>query len=317
MLVKEAPYIWHNGDVIRWQDAKVHVLSHALHYGTSVFEGIRAYHTPKGPAIFRLSDHMKRFFESAKVYRFNVPFSQQELEKACIDMVDQNELKSAYIRPVAFLGYGHVGLLPPMDLELDVSVIAFEWGSYLGESTLEHGVDVCVSSWNRIAPNTVPAMAKAGGNYLPSRLICMDAKRNGYHEAIALDTQGFVSEGPGENIFLIRDGVIYTPPLHHSVLAGITRDSVIKMANKYGYEVQEKTIPREMLYLADELFFTGTAAEVVPIRSVDKLEIGDGKPGPITKQIQRGFFGLFTGETEDEWGWLEHTPRHEDSLLLI
>jgi len=283
-------------------------MTHALHYGSSVFEGIRAYETPQGAAIFRLREHIRRLFDSCRIYRMDPPFTPDQVFEACRAVVRENGLKNAYIRPLVWRGYGEMGL-NPLRSPVEVMVAAMEWGAYLGAEGLEHGVDVHVSSWQRFAPNTLPAMAKAGGNYLSSQLIVMEAARNGYAEGIALDVHGWLSEGSGENLFLIRDGIIYTPPVTAALLPGITRDAVITLAQQLGYQVREQNLPREMLYLADELFFTGTAAEVTPIRSVDKLPVGSGKRGPITTAVQKAFFGLFSGETEDRWGWL--TPAAE------
>jgi branched-chain amino acid aminotransferase len=308
MPIRESKYIWFNGEMVPWEKATVHVMTHALHYGSSVFEGIRAYETPQGAAIFRLREHIRRLFDSCRIYRMDPPFTPDQVFEACRAVVRENGLKNAYIRPLVWRGYGEMGL-NPLRSPVEVMVAAMEWGAYLGAEGLEHGVDVHVSSWQRVAPNTLPAMAKAGGNYLSSQLIVMEAARNGYAEGIALDVHGWLSEGSGENLFLIRDGVIYTPPVTAALLPGITRDAVITLAQQLGYQVREQNLPREMLYLADELFFTGTAAEVTPIRSVDKLPVGSGKRGPITTAIQKAFFGLFSGETEDRWGWL--TPAAE------
>jgi branched-chain amino acid aminotransferase len=284
----------------------VHVLSHALHYGSSVFEGIRVYKTPQGPIAFRLSDHIKRMFNSAKVYRLKIPYSEEVLVEACKNVIRENGLtEGAYIRPIAFRGYGEMGVAGNPEEPARCSVAAWEWGSYLGEGGLENGVDVCVSSWQRVAPNTVPALAKAGGNYLSSILVTLEARRLGFAEGIALNSQGFVSEGAGENLFLVRDDKIFTPPAAASILAGITRDTVIKLAGTLGLDIVEQNIPREMLYIADEVFLTGSAAEVTPVRSVDKITVGSGQRGPVTEQIQRAFFGLFDGTTADDWGWLE------------
>ena len=306
MSFEGAKLIWHNGQMIPWDQATVHVMAHALHYGSSVFEGIRVYKTPDGPKVFRLSDHMQRFFDSAKIHSIPIPFDLPTLIGACKEVVQANELMNgAYIRPIAFRGLGDVGLCPKPEHPVDVSIGAWEWGAYLGADGLEKGVDVCVSSWNRVAPNTIPALAKAGGNYLSSTLISAEAKRLGFAEGIALSTDGLVSEGAGENLFVVRGGILITPPSASSILTGITRDTVIQLAAKFGVQLVEQSIPREMLYLADEMFFTGTAVEITPIRSIDRIEIGDGRRGPITKKLQDAFFGLFTGETEDRHGWLE------------
>ncbi len=300
------PLIWHNGRMVPWEQATVHVLSHALHYGSSVFEGIRVYDTPEGARVFRLRDHITRLYNSAKLYRIPLPYRQAELEEACREAVRANGFwKGAYLRPVAFRGYGGLGLTAPDDAPVEVAIAAIEWGAYLGEEGLKNGVDVCVSSWQRVAPNTIPAGAKAAGQYLSSQLISMEAKRNGYAEGIGLTTDGMVGEGAGENLFLVKDGRIHTPPTACSILAGITRDTVITLAKDAGYELVEQPIPREMLYFADEIFFTGTAAEVTPVRSVDRIEIGTGTRGPVTEDMQNRFFGLFDGRTRDAWDWLE------------
>lgn len=301
-----AKTIWLNGQMIPWENATVHVMTHALHYGSSVFEGIRVYKTPEGPKIFRLTDHMKRLYDSAKIYRMPIPYGLDELIGVCKQIISVNELNNgAYIRPIALRGYGDVGLAPKPDHPVDVAIAAWEWGAYLGADGLENGVDVCVSSWQRVAPNTVPSLAKAGGNYLSSQLISTEAKRLGFAEGIALSTDGTVSEGAGENVFLVKDGAILTPPSAASILTGLTRNTVMNLAARMGLSVNECSIPREMLYLADEMFLTGTAAEITPVRSVDHVEIGAGKRGPITEQLQSTFFGLFSGETPDTEGWLE------------
>ena len=306
MTIHASKYIWFNGEMVPWDQAKVHVLAHALHYGSSVFEGIRVYKTPAGSRVFRLYDHIRRMYDSAKIYRMRIPYPFEEVMQVCHQVVIENGLNNgAYIRPVALRGYGEVGLSPKDDHPVDVAVAAWEWGAYLGADGLEKGVDVCVSSWQRVAPNTMPAMAKAGGNYLSSQLISMEAKRLGFAEGIALSTDGLVSEGAGENLFLVRDGTLYTPPVSSSILNGITRHSIICLAEDMGLPVIYQNIPREMLYLADELFFTGTAAEVTPIRSVDRIQIGEGRRGPVTARLQEAFFGLFSGATEDTRGWLE------------
>ncbi|MBM7842104.1 branched-chain amino acid transaminase [Herpetosiphon giganteus] len=305
MSIKPTKYIWMNGELVEWEKATVHVMSHALHYGSSVFEGIRAYNTPNGPAFFRLQPHLRRLYDSAKIYRMPIPFDQAQLADACHAAVRENGLDSAYLRPLAWRGYGVLGV-NPLAAPVDVMIAALEWGAYLGPEALELGVDVCVSSWNRTAPNTIPTMAKAGGNYLSSQLIVMEAALNGYAEGIALDVNGVLSEGSGENLFIIRDDVIYTTPVTAAILPGITRDSVLTLAKEFGYEVREQALPREILYLADEMFFTGTAAEVSPIRSVDGIQVGEGKRGSITTVLQEAFFGLFNGKTADKWNWLEY-----------
>jgi branched-chain amino acid aminotransferase len=271
-----------------------------------VFEGERAYATPKGPVIFRLRDHTRRLFDSAKIYRMDIPYTPDQINAACKEVIVSNGLdKGAYLRPFAFRGYGEIGVAPKNPPPIETVVAAFEWGAYLGAEGLENGIDVCVSSWQRLAPNTIPSLGKAAGNYLSSQLISMEAKRLGFAEGIGLGVDGSVSEGAGENLFLIRDGVIYTPALASSILQGITRDTVITLARVHGFEVREQSIPREFLYLADEMFLTGTAAEVTPVRSVDRITIGAGKRGPVTEALQSAFFGLFTGKTADKWGWLE------------
>jgi branched-chain amino acid aminotransferase len=306
MSLKQTKNIWFNDKLVPWEDATIHVLTYALHYGAAVFEGIRAYKTDDGCKIFRLDEHIKRLLNSAKIYRMNVPYSHQELKNACQIIVSSNDLnEGAYIRPIAFRGYDDLGLHAHDNDAIDVVVAAWEWGPYLGNASLNDGVDACVSSWNKINPNTVPFMAKASGNYLSGTLVAMEARQNGYDEGILLDSKGMVSEGAGENIFMVKDGNLYTPPLSSSVLDGITRDAVIKIAGSLKLGVIETEIPREQLYIADELFFTGTAVEITPIKSVDKITIGTGTKGPVTAQIQKVFFGLFDGSTEDSWGWLE------------
>ena len=301
-----AKLIWMNGKMVPWEQATVHIMAHALHYGSSVFEGIRVYKTSDGPKIFRLTDHIKRLYDSAKIYRMPIPYDLDELIGVCKQLIAVNELNNgAYIRPIALRGYGDVGLAPKPDHPVDVAIAAWEWGAYLGADGMEKGVDVCVSSWQRVAPNTVPALAKAGGNYLSSQLISTEAKRLGFAEGIALSTDGTVSEGAGENLFLVKDGEILTPPAASSILTGITRNTIMQLAGRMGLTVREQSIPREMMYLVDEMFFTGTAAEITPVRSVDRIEVGDGSRGPVTKKMQDAFFGLFSGETEDTEGWLE------------
>jgi branched-chain amino acid aminotransferase len=305
MAAKTAELIWFNGEIMPWGDAKVHVMSHGLHYGTSVFEGIRVYGTHLGPAGFRLTDHVQRLYDSAKIYRMPIPYNFADTMQACRDIVLANKLDSAYIRPLAFYGDVGMGITPPKDAKCELMVAAFPWGAYLGEGSMERGVDVAVTSWNRLAPNTIPTGAKAGGNYLSSLQISTEAKRNGFDEGIALDVNGLVSEGAGANLFVVKKNKLYTPPATAAILMGITRDTIITLARDKGYEVVEEPMSREFLYLADEIFMTGTAAEIVPVRSVDRIEVGAGKRGPITKEIQASFFGLFNGETEDKWGWLE------------
>jgi branched-chain amino acid aminotransferase len=298
--------IWHNGALVPWDQATVHVTTHALHYGSSVFEGIRAYEKDGDAVFFRLREHTQRLFDSAKVYRITIPFTVEQIDAACHQVVAVNGLtKGAYVRPIAFRGATGFGVVAPDGSPVDVSIIAQEWGAYLGDEGLNSGVDVCISSWQRVAPNTIPAAAKAGGNYLSSQLIGMEAQRLGFHEGIGLAVDGTISEGAGENLFLIKDGTILTPPASSSILCGITRDTLIKLAAERGLDVTEHSLTRESLYLADELFFTGTAAEVTPVRSVDRIAIGSGTRGPITKMLQEDFFGLFSGKTKDRWGWLQ------------
>ncbi len=308
MAMVKAKYIWMNGKWVDWDDAKIHVLSHVAHYATAVFEGIRAYATPKGPAIFRLDDHVERLFFSAKVYRMEMPFTVPQIRQACLDVVAQNELKECYIRPLVYRGYENLGV-NPFGNPIDVAIAAFPWGQYLGADALQKGVAVKVGSWNRMAPNTLPAMAKAAANYMNSALLKMEAKVDGYEEAIALDRSGFVSEGSGQNLFAVIKGELVTPPLSNSILAGITRDSVMTLARELGYKVREESMPREMLYVAEELFYSGTAVEVSPIASVDRLPVGTGERGPVTKALQEAFFAVVKGEKPDTHGWLTPVPQ--------
>lgn len=307
-----ADHIWMNGALTPWAEAKVHVMSHALHYGTSVFEGIRVYDTPDGPRGFRLTDHVRRLFDSARIYHFDLPFTEPELVEACKATVRANGLKGAYIRPIAFLGECGMGVTPAWP-SVDVTIAAFPWGAYLGDEALEKGVDACVSSWQRSAPNTVPTGAKAGGNYLSSYLIGREARVGGFGEGIGLGVDGRLSEGAGENLFIVRDGRILTPTAASSILMGITRDTVMRLAADQGIEVVEQSLPREMLYLADEIFMTGTAAEITPVRSVDGIATRANGPGPVTKALNAAFRGLFTGDTPDRHGWLE--PIHEGATV--
>jgi branched-chain amino acid aminotransferase len=307
-MIKPTAKIWHNGKLIPWDDAKIHVLAHVTSYGSSVFEGIRCYETVSGPAIFRPREHARRLLDSAKIYRMALNYSVDELVEAMTELVRVNDLRSCYLRPLVLRGYGNVGVLPTPDNPIETYIACWEWGKYLGEEALSQGVDVCISSWTRIAPNTLPALAKAGANYMNSQLIRMEAHINGYAEGIALDTAGYVSEGSGENIFVIRDGKIVTPPLGASVLPGITRDTIVQLAQSLGIPIVEAPIPREMLYIADEVFFTGTAAEVTPIRSVDRIPVGSGKRGPVTERLQREFFGIVEGKSADRFGWLLPVP---------
>jgi len=296
--------IWFNGKFVDWKDAQVHLMTHALHYGSSVFEGIRCYNTKKGPAIFRLDEHVKRLLGSAKIYRMtDERINLKTLRQVCIDVVRENKFQSCYIRPIIWRGYGGIGL-NPFNCPIEIAVAAWEWGAYLGKDALEKGVNVRVASWNRAAPNTYPTLAKAGGNYINSQLVKMEAVLDGYDEGIVLDSNGYVSEGSGENLFVVKDGGIFTPPSSAAILPGITRHSVIQIARDLGYEVVKKQVPREALYIADELFFTGTAAEVTPIASVDKIPVGEGKRGPITARIQEYFFEVVAATREDKFGWL-------------
>lgn len=295
--------IWHNGSIKPWRDATVHVMAHALHYGSSVFEGIRCYPTRDGHAIFRLSDHNRRLFASAKIYEMPMPYDLDAINAACREVIKANGLGECYLRPVAFRDLGGFGL--SADCPTSVAVAAWNMGRYLGADVIEAGIDACVSSWQRFAPNTLPAGAKAGGNYLSGQLVAREARRLGFGEGIALASTGLLSEGAGENLFLVFDGALHTPPVSAALLNGITRHSIITLARDAGIPVVERDLPREYLYLCDELFMCGTAAEITPIRSVDGRAVGDGKPGPLTRQIQQLFFGLFDGRTEDRYGWLE------------
>jgi branched-chain amino acid aminotransferase len=301
--MKATEKIWRNGEFIAWDDAKIHVLSHVVSYGSSVFEGIRVYETTNGPAAFRLREHIRRMYDSAKIYRMDIRFTPDELAEAMLELVRLNKLNSCYIRPIVFRGYGMMGVNGTKN-PIDVYLACWEWGRYLGEEALASGVDVCISSWTRIAPNTLPALSKAGANYMNSQLINMEAVANGYSEGIALDKAGYVSEGAGENIFVVRDGKIVTPPLGTSVLPGITRDAVLTLAADLGIPVVEQVVPRELLYIADEVFFTGTAAEISPIRSIDRVSIGSGHRGPITEKLQNEFFGIVNGTKPDRYNWL-------------
>jgi len=301
MPIHATEHIWHNGTLIPWEDATVHVMSHVVHYGSAVFEGMRCYQQEEGAAgIFRMPEHIQRLLDSAKIYRMAVPYNRDSICTACVELVEANKVTPCYIRPVAFRGYGELGVFP-LNNPVELYIANYPWGKYV---PTDEGADVCVSSWSRLAPNTMPALAKAGANYMNSQLIRMEAHLNGFVEGIALDVNGYVSEGSGENIFLVRGGILYTPPLANSVLAGVTRDSVITLARDLGIPCKEQTIPREMLYIADEVFFTGTAAELTPIRSVDRIIIADGKTGPITQRLSEEFFGIVHGKRPDRHGWL-------------
>lgn len=303
--MSDALKVWFNGELRELNECNVSIRSHALHYGSSVFEGVRVYNTHRGPCAFRLTDHLKRFYWSAGIYRIPMKYPLETLFEACMETVRANGYSSAYLRPIAFRGDCGLGVMPGDMNVVETAIIPAEWGTYLGEGVLERGVEVCVSSWQRVAPNTIPAGAKAGGNYLSSFLIVSEARDRGVTEGIALGADGLVSEGSGENVFVINDGRILTPPVSASILGGITRDTAIKLARKLGYELVEQSISREQLYAADEIFFTGTAVEVTPVRKVDHMTIGEGVRGPVTTAVQDAFFGLFDGRTEDEWGWLE------------
>jgi branched-chain amino acid aminotransferase len=296
-------FIWHNGNIKPWAEATVHVMAHVVHYGSSVFEGIRSYPTPSGQAIFRLTDHMRRLFFSAKVYDMDIPYSLEQLNAASREVINANKLEKAYLRPFAYRGLGGFGL--SANTPIEVSVAAWSMGAYLGSDVLEQGIDAMVSSWQRVAPNTIPAGAKAGGNYLSGQLIAREARRLGFGEGIALDSQGLLSEGAGENLFLVFNGELHTTPVASSILHGITRHSVMTLAEDAGIKVVERQLPREYLYFADEVFMCGTAAEITPIRSVDGKPVGHGKPGDLTRRMQDLFFGLFSGKTKDKRGWLE------------
>jgi branched-chain amino acid aminotransferase len=302
--------IWMNGSLVEWKDATIHVASHVVHYGSGVFEGARCYDTVKGPACFRLDAHMRRLMDSARIYRMEPSYDQQALTDAVIDLIKVNEYKACYIRPLIYRGYDSLGV-NPFPCPVDVAIMLWEWGAYFSAEALEQGLDVKVATWARNAPNTTPAMAKSVANYANSQLIKMEAITEGYGEGIALDARGNLSEASGANIFVVRDGIIYTTPIGNSVLAGITRDSVITLARDLGFEVREQTLPREILYIADEVFFCGTAAEVTPIRSVDKITVGRGRRGPITEALQQRFYEVVTGRAEDKWGWLQyvHAPQ--------
>jgi branched-chain amino acid aminotransferase len=304
MPVKETEWIWMNGEFVRWEDAKIHVLSHVVHYGTSVFEGIRCYETPKGPQVLRLRDHIKRLYDSAKIYRMEIPYSLDDYCEVCLEVIRRNKMKQCYIRPVVFRGYGDVGV-NPLPCPVQTAVAVWDWGAYLGPEALAKGVDVMVSTWNRPSPNSLPAMAKCAANYMNGQLIKMEAIMAGYAEGIALDVNGYVSEGSGENIFIVRNGDIYTPSLAHSVLPGITRDGVLKiLEGEMKLRVKHQAVPRELLYLADELFFTGTAAEITPIATVDKVPVGAGRRGPLTEKVQSRYLAIVSGGAEDIYGWL-------------
>ncbi len=306
MKIPKSEKIWYNGRFIPWDDANIHVLSHVVNYGSSLFEGIRCYELPAGPAIFRLRDHMQRLINSCKIYRMSLPYSLGELERASVELVRENGLRHCYIRPIALRGYGEIGV-HPHDTPIEVYIACWEWGKYLGSES-DQGVDVCVTSWNRMAPNTLPAMAKSAANYMNAQLIRMEAEANGYAEGIALDARGYLSEGSGENMFVVLGEKVLTPPLSAAILPGITRDTVLTLCRELGIPVEEQDVPREMLYIADEVFFVGTAAEVTPLRTIDRIPVGDGRRGPITERIQQEFFAIVEGKKADRHGWFTPVP---------
>ena len=313
-MLQATEKIWHNGKLIKWDDAKLHVLAHVVSYGSSVFEGVRCYDTARGPAIFRGPEHIRRLLDSAKIYRMDVPFSAEQITEGMVELVRANNLRSCYVRPIVLRGYGDMGVLPQHN-PIETYLACWAWGKYLGDEAITQGVDVCVSSWTRIAPNTLPALAKAGANYMNSQLIRMEAEVNGYVEGIALDTNGYLSEGSGENLFVIRGGTIYTAPLANSVLNGITRDSILVLARQLGIPVVEQALPRELLYICDEAFFTGTAAEVTHLRSVDRIMIGDGTMGPVTTALHDAFFNIVNGLAEDRYNWLTPVTVRETATV--
>ena len=296
--------IWMNGTLVEWADAKIHIASHVVHYGSGVFEGARCYDTPRGSACFRLDAHLNRLFDSAKIYRMEPTYSYSDLRTAVMETIKANAFKACYIRPLVYRGYHTLGV-NPFPCPVDTAIMLWEWGTYLGEDALTNGVDVCVSSWARSAPNTFPTLAKTSANYANSSLIKMEAVSDGYSEGIALDTAGYLSEGSGQNLFVVRNNVIYTPPTTASILPGITRDSVITIARDHGFDIREEMLPRELLYICDEAFFVGTAVEITPIKTVDKINVGNGRLGPITEAIQQSFFDIINGRVADKHGWLE------------
>jgi branched-chain amino acid aminotransferase len=303
MSFPKSEKIWMNGKLVPWDDARIHIGSHVIHYGSAVFEGIRCYATPEGPAVFRLDAHTDRLYNSAKIYRMDVPLAPDEFDQAVLETIGANRMDACYIRPIVYRGYGQLGV-NPFPCPVDVAIMVWDWGRYLGTEAIEKGVDVRVSSWTRIAPNTLPAMAKTSANYMNSQLIKMEAIKEGYAEGIALDPDGYLSEGSGENLFVVKGGTLYTPPLVASVLPGITRDTVLALGRRLGIPVVEQMLPREILYIADEAFLTGTAAEITPIRSVDKIVVGRGARGPVTEALQRAFFDVVECRVPDEFGWL-------------
>jgi branched-chain amino acid aminotransferase len=314
MALEKVDKIWMNGDFVDWDDARIHVLSHVVHYGSSVFEGLRCYRNTRGSAVFRLQDHTQRLFNSMKIYRMECQYTQEEINAATLELIAMNAMEECYIRPIVFRGYGSMGV-NPFGCPVDVAIAVWDWGKYLGADALEHGVDVCVSSWSRMAPNTFPSMAKSGANYMNAQLIKMEALTNGYAEGIGLDTAGFVSEGSGENVFTVKNGVLSTPDLSCSILPGITRDTVIKLAEELGIKVIEERLQREALYVADEVFMTGSAAEITPIASIDRIRVGAGHRGPITKKLQERYFAILTGEAPDKYNWLTPVTIKRDAAV--
>jgi branched-chain amino acid aminotransferase len=305
-------WIWRNGEFIPWADASVHVLSHSMQFGSAAFEGVRCYDTARGPAIFRLEDHLRRLVHSCRIYRMEVPYGVDELVAACCELVERNRIRECYLRPMVLRGMGAAGMVP-FESPIEVYLPCWPWGTYLGEEALEHGVDACISSWSRVRPNTIPAMAKVAGNYLSGQLIKMEALANGFGEGIALSPDGMVSEGSGQNVFLVQGGVLYTSPLNGTLLAGITRHTVITVARDMGMDVLEQQLPRESLYMADEIFLTGTASEVTPVRSIDRITVGSGRRGPVTQRLQQAFLDLVRGRSDDAHGWLTHVSAERAS----
>lgn len=314
MSLTPTEYIWMDGKLTKWEEARIHVLSHVVHYGSSVFEGLRVYKTANGPAAFRLAEHTERLYNSARIYRMEIPFTPEEINEAILNLVAVNKMDECYVRPIAYRGYGDLGV-DPRGAPVSVTIAVWPWGKYLGEEALTKGVDVGFSSWNRMAPNTLPAMAKCGANYMNSQLIKLEAIAHGYVEGIALDVTGHVSEGSGENVFLVRRGALVTPTFTASILPGITRRSVIRLAEDMGIKVIEQNVPREALYLADEVFFTGSAAEITPIRAIDGITIGCGSCGPMTAKLQKAFFDIIKGKAEDKYGWLTKVPQPNEVTI--
>jgi branched-chain amino acid aminotransferase len=312
--ITETEWIWRDGEFVRWKDATVHVLAHSMQFGSSAFEGIRCYGTPRGPAVFRLEDHLQRLIDSCTMYRMELEYSLDELVAACCELVEKNGMESCYIRPMVLRGYGAGGMVP-FDSPIEVFLPCWPWGTYLGEGALENGVDACVSSWNRMAPNTIPSMAKIAGNYLSGQLIKTEALRNGFAEGLALTPNGMLSEGSGQNVFIVHHGTVYTPTVNGTLLHGITRNAIITLVRDLGLPMVEQELPREMLYMADEIFLTGTASEVTPVRSVDRIQIGNGRRGPVTTQVQQRFLDLVKGVGEDPYGWLTYVRAERASKV--